>query len=148
MEVKELTEADIKNCAHLIGAAYNCPPWNYQWEPDRASKYLHELFDSSGFTGFCIYEGDTLVAAMFAHVKTWWINDLLMIDELFVSPHKQGKGYGQQLMNAAKQFCDDKDIGSITLLTNRYMPAVSFYNKNEFMQAEQYTLMFYDNYKR
>ena len=82
---------------------------------------------------------------MFAHVKTWWINDLLMIDELFVSPLKQGRGYGQRLMDTARKFCTENNIGSINLITNKYMHAASFYKKNDFLQAEQYTLMFNEN---
>ncbi len=142
MKVQELTKEDIENCANLIMQAYNDPPWNYQWTISRASLYLNELFESSRFAGFVIYEGEELVAALFSHVKTWWIDDLLMIDELFVSPLKQGKGYGQALMNSAREFSNSNNIGSITLITHKYMPAVSFYEKNKFLQAEQYVLMF------
>ena len=142
MEVKKLTQEDINECANLISSAYSGPPWNYQWKPDRAAKYLQELYESSRFIGFCIYEDETIIAAMFAHIKTWWIDDILMIDELFVSPEYQGRGFGETLMNAAKDFCRQNNIGSITLITNRYMPAITFYEKHNFMQAEQYTLMF------
>lgn len=145
MAVKAITKEDIQGCAELIGSAYNSPPWNYQWQPGRAAEYLNELYESRRFTGFCIYEDGILAAALFAHVKTWWINDLLMVDELFVSPLKQGKGYGQELLNTAREFCADNNIGSITLITNKYMPAASFYKKNGFLQAEQYTLMFNEN---
>jgi aminoglycoside 6'-N-acetyltransferase I len=142
IEVKSITKDDIEKCANLICSAYGGPPWNYQWQPETAIKYLTELYESSRFQGFCIYEQGNVVAALFAHIKTWWIDELLMIDELFVSPNKQGRGYGQALMNSAKEFCDNNNIGSITLITNKYMPAVRFYEKNHFLQAEQYTLMF------
>lgn len=145
MEVQELKKDDIKNCAKLIMRAYNGPPWNYQWTISKATLYLSELFESSRFVGFVIYEGEELVAAMFSHVKTWWINDLLMIDELFVSALQQGKGYGQALMNSAREFSKSNNIGSITLITHRYMPSVSFYERNKFLQAEQYVLMFNEN---
>ena len=145
MKIKELTKEDIENCANLITQAYNGSPWNYQWTVPKASLYLNELFNSSRFVGFVIYEGEELVAAMFSHVKTWWINDLLMIDELFVSPLKQGKGYGQAMMNSAIEYSKGNNLGSITLITHKYMPAVSFYEKNKFLQAEQYVLMFNEN---
>jgi GNAT superfamily N-acetyltransferase len=145
MKVQELTKGDIENCANLIMQAYNAPPWNFQWTILKASLYLNELFNSSRFVGFVIYEGEELVAAMFSHVKTWWINDLLMIDELFVAPFKQGKGYGQALMNSAVEYSKSNNLGSITLITQKYMPAVSFYEKNEFLRAEQYVLMFNEN---
>lgn len=64
------------------------------------------------------------------------------MEELFVSPLKQGNGYGQALMDSAGQFSKNNNLGSITLLTNKYMPARSFYEKNNFLEAEQYVLMF------
>jgi aminoglycoside 6'-N-acetyltransferase I len=145
MEVRPLTKEDITGSAELIAKAYNGPPWNFQWTTERAEKYLHELFNAPRFAGFCISEDGKIAAALFGHAKTWWINDILMIDELFVSPGRQGKGYGQALMNAARQYCMDNNIGSITLITHKYMPAVSFYEKNKFLQAEQYVLMFNEN---
>lgn len=107
--------------------------------------YLTELLESSRFVGFVIYEGEELVAAMFSHAKTWWIDDQLMIDELFVSAEAQGKGYGQTLINAAIEYTKNNNIGSITLMTHKYMPAVSFYEKNKFIKAEQYVLMFLES---
>ena len=145
MKVQDLTKEDIENCANLIIQAYNSPPWNYQWTISRSTLYLNELYESSRFVGFVIYEGEELVAAMFSHVKTWWIDDLLMIDELFVSTLKQGKGYGQALMNSAREFSKNNNVGSINLLTHKYMPSVSFYEKNKFLHAEQFVLMFNEN---
>lgn len=142
MNIRQMTKDDIEQCAELITLAYNDPPWNFQWKAPRAKNYLTELFDTPRFIGFVVAEGDELCAAMFAHVKTWWINDLLMVEELFVSPLKQGKGYGLALMDSAGQFSKNNNLGSITLLTNKYMPARSFYEKNNFLEAEQYVLMF------
>ncbi len=142
MEIRQLTREDLQTCAELITKAYSGRPWNYQWTPVKALKYLTELFESSRFAGFCLIDNNELVACMFAHLKTWWINDLLMIDELFVSPSNQGKGHGQALMDAAQEFCTQNGISSINLITHKYMPAISFYEKNKFHQAEQYVLMF------
>ncbi|MGB4400871.1 MAG: GNAT family N-acetyltransferase [Daejeonella sp.] len=142
MKVQELKKEDLENCANLIIKAYNGRPWNYQWTFSKAMLYLTELFESSRFVGFVIYERGELVGAMFAHVKTWWIDDQLMIDELFVSAQEQGKGYGQTLMNSTKEYANNNNIGSITLMTQKYMPALSFYEKNSFFKAEQYVLMF------
>ncbi len=122
--------------------AYNGPPWNYQWTTPKAILYLTELFESSRFVGYIIYEEEVLVAAMFAHTKTWWTEDQLMIDELFVAANEQGKGYGQTLMNSAIEYTKNSNISSITLMTHKYMPAITFYEKNKFIKAEQFVLMF------
>lgn len=142
MNITEIKDIHIGQCADLLTLAYSRPPWNYQWTADRAGIYLAELYNSSGFIGFGVKEGEKLVAAMFGHVKSWWIDDLLMIDELFVSPAHQGKGYGQFLLDTAEKYCRKKNISNINLITHRFMPAMSFYEKNNFFQADQYVLMF------
>lgn len=142
MYINEIKDVDLEECAELLTLAYSRPPWNYQWTSGRAGSYLAELYNSSGFIGFGVNEGGTLLAAMFGHVKSWWIDDLLMIDELFVSPAHQGKGYGQSLLDTAENFCRENNISNVNLITHRFMPAMSFYEKNNFLQAEQYVLMF------
>lgn len=145
MKAQELKKEDLEKCANLITQAYNGRPWNYQWNITRATLYLTELFEASRFVGFVIYEDEQLVAAMFSHVKTWWIDDQLMIDELFVSAEEQGKGYGQLLLTTAMEYARENNIGSITLITHKYMPAVTFYEKNKFLRAEQYVMMFLES---
>ena len=142
MTIRPITENDIESCARIFTSAYNQLPWNYKWEQDKAIKYLKEYLISSGFMGFVVCNDDKIVAAILGHTKTWWTNDQLVIDELFVSLDSQGQGYGKKLMEYCEQYCKDKGIEMVNLMTNKFMPAYNFYINNDYIKVDQYVFMF------
>lgn len=142
MTIRPITENDIDNCAAIFISAYNQLPWNYKWEHEKAVTYLKEYSGSPRFTGFVVSVDDTIVAAMLGHKKTWWTNDQLVIDELFVAPGSQGQGYGKKLMDYCEQYCKEKEIEMITLMTNKFMPAYNFHINNDYIKVDQYVFMF------
>ena len=87
-------------------------------------------------------EADEIVGAMFAHRKTWWTNDEIFIDELFIKPDRQRQGYGKMLMDRAEELSKELGLGGVTLLTNRYHPAKLFYEKNGYIGAEHVIFMY------
>jgi ribosomal protein S18 acetylase RimI-like enzyme len=55
------------------------------------------------------------------------------ISTLYVQPRHHGKGLGEQLLNAAFQYCRKKEAGSVWLTTNtENSPAIAFYLKHGF----------------
>lgn len=137
-----ITKENINDCVSAYIKAYNCPPWNYHWTDEKAGEYLLEYMSCGQFVGFALYEENTIVAAVFAHSKTWWTNKQLMIDEFFVSREKQRMGYGQQLLAHCDKYALSNQITSVVLMTNQYMPSYKFYNKLEYTTAGQYVFMF------
>jgi aminoglycoside 6'-N-acetyltransferase I len=142
METREITKADVPACAAAFLASYNQLPWNYDWKLEDAVIYLNEYMDVPQFKGFIIKEGEEIVGALLGHGKTWWTNNQFMIDELFIAASVQGKGYGKLLLKQAEQHAKDLAMGRITLMTNKFMPALEFYNKNDFSKVDQYVFMF------
>lgn len=143
MEIRKINKNDIPLCAEIFMASYNQMPWNYDWKLDDAVKYLNEYADAPLFEGFMIVEDDGKVSgALLGHTKTWWTNNQFMIDELFISPLMQGKGYGKLLLKHVEQFAKEYSIDRLTLMTNKFMPALQFYNKNDFSKVDQYVFMF------
>jgi len=49
--------------------AYNKAPWRYNWDMEKAVKYLKEYFESKQFIGFVLCEENEIAAALFAHSK-------------------------------------------------------------------------------
>src|SRR4051812_7760953 len=98
MEICNITKNDVPRCAETFTASYNQFPWNHNWKLDDAVKYLNEYIDAPQFNGFMICENDRVSGALFGHAKTWWTNNQFMIDELFIAPEMQGKGYGKLLL--------------------------------------------------
>lgn len=94
MTIRFINKDDIDACAALLMSAYNQAPWRYNWDREKAIKYLNQYFESKQFVGFILCEEDEIAGAIFAHSKTWWVNDQLFIDELFIDANRQRSGYG------------------------------------------------------
>jgi aminoglycoside 6'-N-acetyltransferase I len=142
MEIRQITKNDVPLCAETFVDSYNQMPWNYGWKKDDAIKYLQEYVECPQFAGFMIFEDGHVPGALFGHTKTWWTNNQFMIDELFISPGKQGKGYGKTLLRETEKYAKEFSIERLILMTNKFMPALQFYNKNEFSKVDQYVFMF------
>lgn len=140
--IREFHPDDIQACVDLLIEAYNDDPWNCHWTTETATRYLNEYVSSENFVGFVICENTTVAGAMFAHRKTWWTKDELFVDELYIAPRCQRQGYGAKLLAHAEAYASAKDLTGLTLLTNRYMPAVAFYTKHEYVQAEHVVFMY------
>jgi len=89
-----------------------------------------------------LYDQDQSVGAIFGHRKTWWTNQQLMIDEFFISPEKQRMGYGKKMLEFCDQYAIEKQIASIVLMTNKYMPSYNLYDKTGYTTTEQFIFMF------
>lgn len=142
MEIRKLLPDDIDMCVRLLIAAYNPPPWNNHWTEETGKKYLAEFMSNNKFIGFVAVEDDEIVGAMFAHRKVWWTNDEIFIDELFIKPDRQRQGYGKLLVDQAEELSKELALGGVTLLTNKYLPAKSFYEKNGYTAAEHVVFMY------
>ncbi|MGN6638102.1 MAG: GNAT family N-acetyltransferase [Mucilaginibacter sp.] len=142
MNIRKLTQTDLDACVNLYMKAYNAPPWSYNWTYDKALKYLAEYVDRTRFVGFVLLDEGEIVGAMFGHSKTWWTQDLLYVDELFVSPAKQRSGYGKRLLDYTEDYAREQGYEVITLMTNKYMPAMKFYSGINYIHAEHFVFLF------
>ncbi|HEX3385523.1 MAG TPA: GNAT family N-acetyltransferase [Mucilaginibacter sp.] len=142
MNIRHILKSDIDKCAALYLEAYNRPPWNYNFTPEKAVKYLTEYADRARFEGFVAEDEGKIVAAVFAHSKTWWTNDIIYIDEVFVAPDSRGRGYGKKLLSYTEDYARDKGYEVVTLMTNKHMPAFQFYNHIDYLQAEHFVFLF------
>ena len=142
MEIVPITKNNVSECAETFRASYNQHPWNYKWKLQDAVKYLGEYVDSPHFIGFMLYEDDHVPGALLGHTKTWWTNNQFFIDELFIAPTAQGHGYGKLLLKHIEAYAQAYNLKLISLMTNKFMPAMQFYNKNDFTKVDQYVFMF------
>jgi aminoglycoside 6'-N-acetyltransferase I len=140
--IKRYDNRDLEQCAGVMMEAYNGPPWNDHWTLEKAIRFLREFVDSPRFFGFTLWEGDALVGAAFCREKTWWNNDEIFVEEFYVAPQYQRQGYGKQLLQAIEAHIREHSLAGFTLLTNRYMPALAFYQKNDFVLADHVAFMY------
>jgi aminoglycoside 6'-N-acetyltransferase I len=142
MTIYPVTTANIDDCIGIFTRAYNAPPWNYNWTPEKAKQYLSEYMGNPYFAGFILYDDGEAIGAVFAHKKTWWTNSQLFIDEFFIAPAKQRMGYGKKLMDHTNKYALDNQLEILVLMTNKYMPSFKFYNQIAYTTTEQFVFMF------
>ena len=140
--IREFHPNDMPACVDLLIEAYNGEPWNCHWTIETATRYLNEFVSIQNFVGFVICEDVAIVGAMFAHRKTWWTNDELFVDEVYIAPRCQRQGYGAKLLGHAEDYAKVEGLAGLTLLTDRYMPAAAFYAKRGYLQAEHVVFMY------
>lgn len=140
--IRELKREDIPACAEILMSVYNNEMWQCRWSLDVAKGYLCDYFEMKKFVGYVLTLDHKIIGAIFCHKKIWWNNSELFIDELFISPESQRKGYGTQLIQAAENYIKENNLAGFTLSTNRYAPAPNFYRKNGFVNADHVLFMF------
>jgi GNAT superfamily N-acetyltransferase len=142
MNISKMTKADLEGCVQPFMAAYNQLPWNYDWTEDKAKLYLQEYLEAPNFVGFIAEEGGEVAGALLAHSRTWWTGNQLYVDELFVSSAKQGAGYGRALLETTETYAKENGFEMLTLMTNKFMPALKFYFNNDYNKVDQYVFLF------
>ncbi|MES2379322.1 MAG: GNAT family N-acetyltransferase [Bacteroidota bacterium] len=142
MDIRPITIANLDECIGIFMKAYNAPPWNYNWTPEKSKQYLSEYAVNPHFAGFILYDDNEPAGAVLAHKKTWWTSPQLFIDEFFITPNKQRMGYGKALMDHCTTYANDNELKILVLMTNKYMPSFKFYNKIGYTTTEQFTFMF------
>lgn len=141
MTIRRMEARDLPACAEILCAVYNNELWMCRWTQERAAAYLLDYFEHRRFVGFVAEADGEVIGGLFAHEKTWWNNDELFIDEMFVRPACQGRGIGTQLLDRAGAHVREQGLAGITLTTNRFAPAPKFYAANGFAPCEHVMFM-------
>ena len=140
--VRMFEDADIVKCAAIMQAVYNNEIWQCRWNDDTAYAYLRDFVEHRKFVGFILVEDNEVVGAVLCRERVWWNNSELYIEEMFVSPQFQRRGYGQRLLRAIERYVNEKQLAGITLSTNRFSFAPDFYRKNGFIDGEHVLFMY------
>lgn len=140
MNLRPMRREDLPACAAILKSVYNNDLWQGQWSDETALAYLTDFFDMKKFVGY-VLEEETIVGALFAHEKVWWNNSEIFVEEMFVLPAHQHKGYGSLLLRQLEECVAKRGLAGITLSTNRYAPAPAFYRKNGFVDCPHVLFM-------
>lgn len=141
MEIRKMERTDIDACADILCSVYNNELWQCRWAKETAAEYLSDFYNMSKFVGYVLTDSDDIIGGIFAHEKVWWNNSEVFVEEMFIKPELQRKGYGSMLLGAVEGYIKEKDLAGMTLSTNRYAPAPLFYKKNGFVDCEHVLFM-------
>jgi aminoglycoside 6'-N-acetyltransferase I len=140
--IKKLELRDLTACAEILMSVYNNEQWQCRWSLETAKNYLMDFTDCKKFIGYTLWIDGEVSGAIFCHEKIWWNNSEVFVDEMFVSPDLQRKGYGAELINAIEKYVKDHNLAGLTLCTSRNTPAPYFYKKNGFSDADHVLFMY------
>ncbi len=141
MTIRVLRAEDLAVCAEILCSVYNNEMWQCRWSREKATEYLIDFYNMDKFVGYVVEENGDIFGAIFAHEKVWWNNNEVFVEEMFVRPELQRKGYGTMLLLKVEEYIKTKGLAGITFSTNKYAPAPMFYKKNGFMDCEHVVFM-------
>jgi aminoglycoside 6'-N-acetyltransferase I len=140
--IRKFEVSDLEPCARILMSVYNNETWQCFWSFEKAKEYLKDIIDYKNFIGFTLIIDKEVKGEILCREKTWWNNNEVFIEEMFVSPEQQRQGYGTALLNAVECYIKEKGLAGFTLLTNRYTSVPSFYRKNGFCDGEHVLFMY------
>jgi aminoglycoside 6'-N-acetyltransferase I len=133
---------DLDGCAQLFKKVFSADPWFDDWiSTDQARKYLEELIRNPVSEGFIVLENSNIAAVCLGHRRSWWVGKEFFVDEFFVENERQGNGVGTKLMHFVTESLLKEGYTRLVLLTNRGIPAESFYLKKGFYNNYERTVM-------
>lgn len=139
--IRQYKESDLSMCAKFMMDVYNNDLWQCHWSLEIAKRYLQDFVNNKKFIGFTLVIDHEIKGAIFAHEKIWWDNSEIFIDEMFISPELQRKGYGSELLQTIENYARTNNLAGFTLTTNRHAPAPIFYRKNGFVDCDHVLYM-------
>ncbi|HMK53245.1 MAG TPA: GNAT family N-acetyltransferase [Methanobacteriaceae archaeon] len=142
IDIRRFTLEDLDECVDLFKKVFSADPWYDKWiSKDQTRNYLNELIENPVFEGFVACEDSDIVAVCFGHRRSWWMGKSFFVDEFFVENKRQGNGIGTKLLDCVVNSLAEEKYTCLTLLTNKNIPAETFYLKNGFYNNLQRTVM-------
>ena len=135
MELRVLTIEDRKIITDLFTDVFTNEPWNDDWNDQaQLEAYITDLTGQSYSLTLGYFEGDRIIGLSMGYIKHWYSGTEYIINEFCVDRHSQGKGIGTAFMKAIEAYLSEKGICQIFLLTDKDVPAYTFYQHNGFTE--------------
>ncbi|MBN1891661.1 MAG: GNAT family N-acetyltransferase [Clostridiales bacterium] len=132
MRYEVIEQRHLDECAKAFVTAFE----HEQWSVERAYEHLHDLVNNSKAIGFSAFDYNRFVGAAFCREIVGSKYNRLMIEDFFIVPGEQRKGYGIALLDVVRRHVCNNDLGAITLMTERDNPSIAFYEKCGFKRVE------------
>lgn len=137
MELVKLSISDKENIKRLFKSVFTKEPWNDDWsDENQLNNYIVDLIGNANSLTLAYKDESELVAIAMGHIRHWYSGTEYYIDELCVKTELQGQGIGGKFIDAIENYLIKNDIKAIFLLTEKDVPAYSFYKQHGFHEQE------------
>lgn len=138
--LKKVEHEDYNTIAKLMIRAFKNPPWNEDWDYDRAYQRIKQL-DDGKYTRCYVYLLDHKIVGVICGKIVTYVNGTdLMIEDFYIDPDYQRMGIGKKMMALAE--LELKDIDNFTLITGKGFYSVDFYQNNGFSIKDELIFMY------
>lgn len=142
MEFKRMEETDLATCTATFIKVFNAEPWNDNWNEESAFQYLSDYYNNPNFLGVIAIENGEQLGFIMGVQRKWYSGDEYFIHEMCVDQTLQNKGIGKAMLNYLEIQLKARSVESMTLLTNRNIPAEQFYKNNGFEEIERLVFLY------
>ena len=142
MELTRRKASDLATCTETFLQVFNAEPWNANRNDASAHQYLSDYYHTPNFLGVIAIEHGELLGFIMGVQRKWYSGDEYFIHEMCVNQTLQNKGIGKAMLNYLEIQLKEKSVESMTLLTNRNIPAEHFYKNNGFDEIERLVFLY------
>ncbi|MGN0482134.1 MAG: GNAT family N-acetyltransferase [Lachnospiraceae bacterium] len=137
-EIKELSVKNVEEIKRFFRDVFTKEPWNDDWsDEDQLHNYILDLIGNPNSLTFGLFEEGEMIGLSMGNVRHWYEGTEYHVDELCIKTEKQGQGLGSCFLKKIEEQLNKRDIRFVFLLTERNVPAFSFYLKNGFSELKE-----------
>ena len=138
MNIRIMEKNDIPEVTKIFINAYSDPPWNEDWNYEKAFIRIKEIFDANNsICLICLYQ-QKIVGAIQCLLIPWTSGYQLDVRDLFVDNKFQNMSIGTQLLEYLPNVLPKGEPVEIVLSTKRNIKLINFYEKNGFSTNEDF----------
>lgn len=133
--LKKMTLNNKNEITLLFAEVFCNEPWNDDWsDKKQLNLYIQDLMGNQNSLTLGYYIDEELIGIAMGHIRHWYSGTEYSIDEFCIRTDVQGKGIGSQFIKEIEHYLLENKIEQIFLLTEKHVPAFTFYKKNGFYQ--------------
>lgn len=144
MILVQIDDKNIAACTKIYIEAYSKEPWNEQYDFNAVQNYINRFILSERNRGWILYDGEDTIGMVLGIIIPTTGDDYFRIEDLCISPSKQGLGYGSEFLKMISNELKTYKVDSILLNTVKEFPAYKFYLKNKFTEINLSTALYLD----
>ncbi|BAZ11576.1 hypothetical protein NIES4071_34020 [Calothrix sp. NIES-4071] len=141
MELYQICQQHLEECALLLISVFANSPWNEKWTLELAFKRLQNTYNTPDFYGILAKQENRIIGFALGHAEQYIDVKTFYIKEMCVAYNHQNTGVGTAIINQLQTDLVEKNVARIWLLTAPNSPAENFYKKCGFSNSNKIVFM-------
>ena len=143
-KIRLMQEDDLIRCAELLEDAYSKEPYNEEFIPGSALKYIKNKFEAGKDNSFVFLLDNNIVGFIISSLSYWSVGPQAIMEEIVFDEKVRGKGYAKKITEYLEKHLKEKGVTSGMLWVKRDSAAHKFHLKNNYQEANDLVIMFKD----